>query len=179
MSKARECADEICDWIENGAHPEEQALSEGLLCIIEKHFPDGNLPLGVKSVSDEFIEAWNQLGAPFAKVRHFNGARLQTLKLRMADAFWRANWKAALSAMRAIPFYCGESERGWVADVDFFLRPNSVVKLLERNDQQQMIAQPKKKTMPDAHTITINSERDAEARAELLRKRFGITEVPT
>ena len=80
---------------------------------------------------NEFIEAWNALGKPFAALRTWSDKRQRMLKVRMVDAFFAANWKPALEAMAFAPFCRGENNRGWIADVDFFLRPDSAAKILE------------------------------------------------
>lgn len=50
---------------------------------------------------------------------------------RMADPYWRENWRGALALMAGRAFCRGENDRGWVADLDFFLRPDTVTRLLE------------------------------------------------
>jgi hypothetical protein len=82
-------------------------------------------------LADEFMTSWNALGTPFKTARAVSGKRLAALNARAADLFWMENWRVALDRIKASPFCRGENERGWIADVDFFLRPDSVLKAVE------------------------------------------------
>lgn len=84
-----------------------------------------------------FLAEWNKLGAPFPKMRGWSDKRKASFRERWSDKTWRENWLAALKAMQSehrLDFYRGKNDRGWVADPEYFLRPDSVVKLLERAD---------------------------------------------
>lgn len=94
---------------------------------------------GVVNESDEFMNAWNALPTPFPRIRAMSTDRKATLRTRLKDPFWRDNWLAALTSMPGRPFLAGTNSRGWIADVDFFLRPDSVLKLIEGKYQD---AQP-------------------------------------
>lgn len=78
-----------------------------------------------------FSEAWNSLPEPFPKVRDMTDGRKSSLKQRMRDQFWASNWKAALDMLPSLEFCKGANEKKWVANVDFFLRPDSVAKIVE------------------------------------------------
>ena len=75
--------------------------------------------------------AWNALGRPFPRVLKMSKARTAHARNRLSDPWWRDNWLHALDRMKASGFCRGESGRGWIADIDFFLRPDSVTKILE------------------------------------------------
>jgi hypothetical protein len=50
----------------------------------------------------------------------------------MADKFFVDNWQDAVKKIGSIPGLCGKSGDGtWRADVDWFLRPDSIVKIME------------------------------------------------
>lgn len=86
-------------------------------------------------ISDEFKEEWNKYsGLP--KFIRLTTKRMQSLRSRMKDSFFSENWKQALQFMGTTPFYYGENDRGWRADVDYFLRPDTVIKLIERKNTQ-------------------------------------------
>jgi hypothetical protein len=85
---------------------------------------------GPAVTADEFMEAWN--GVPqFTHCRKMTDARLKYFRARAADPSWVSSWKEALDRAAASPFCRGENERGWRADVDWFLRPDTVTKVLE------------------------------------------------
>lgn len=84
-----------------------------------------------KTAENEFIAAWNAIGKPFAQIAHWTPRRHASLSSRLAERFFRENWKAALARMKASAFCRGDSERGWIADVDWFLRPGTAEKIIE------------------------------------------------
>lgn len=81
--------------------------------------------------ADEFLKAWNELPEPFPEILKIDGKRLKAFEARYRDPFWRDNWRAALAALPERSFLRGEGERGWVADADFFLKSDSVQKIIE------------------------------------------------
>ncbi len=93
---------------------------------------DGNEEVKITTLSSlgQFLEAWNTLGKPFPMCSETD-KRKRAFKLRALDEFFSANWLAALNKVKMSPFCAGINDRGWIADVDFFLRPDSVVKIME------------------------------------------------
>lgn len=80
---------------------------------------------------DELLAAWNSLGGPFPHCRPTDKRRAAA-KVRLGDEWWCANYPAAMEIMKASPWHRGENDRGWVADIDYFLRPDTVTKILEK-----------------------------------------------
>lgn len=81
--------------------------------------------------ASNFKTAWNELPPPFPKVRDWTDARNKALKARCADSNWTAGYSEALKRMARSGFCRGKNDRTWIADVDFFLRPDTVTKILE------------------------------------------------
>ena len=82
----------------------------------------------------EFLTLWNALHGQhsvIAKCRDVKGQRGRLLADRMADQNWRADWKSAIEHIPKCPFLLGQNERGWKANVDWFLKPGSVRAILE------------------------------------------------
>jgi len=57
--------------------------------------------------------------------------RQQTVRARMQDEFWRTNWREAMQKVSRSSFCAGTNDRGWKANLDWFLRPDTVPKLME------------------------------------------------
>jgi hypothetical protein len=57
--------------------------------------------------------------------------RATALGQRRADPLWRERWQEAITAAFATPFCRGTNPRGWTATVDWFLRPDTLDKILE------------------------------------------------
>lgn len=86
-------------------------------------------PEGEHAAESEVVEAWNASGFPTC--RKLTKSRKSALRQRLRDPDWRENWRAALARARESPFCNGGGAQGWRADLDWFLRPDSVTKLLE------------------------------------------------
>lgn len=80
----------------------------------------------------EFMAAWNALGPPFQRIAKWTDARQTAFRARVADKFFRENWKLALEKVQRSSFCRGESGHGtWVADADFFLSQRGFVRIVE------------------------------------------------
>ena len=77
------------------------------------------------------VNAWNKLASDVGlpTVRTLTDKRKAALSARLADPDWRANWNAGIQAIRGSPFCCGA--KGWKADFDWFVAPDSLTKILE------------------------------------------------
>ncbi len=79
-------------------------------------------------VADEIVNSWN--GIPgVVKVERITAKRRASLNARMREAYFRSNWREGIARAASSAFLQGE--KGWRADFEWFLRPDSLVKLLE------------------------------------------------
>ena len=78
---------------------------------------------------DEFLTAWKSSG--LVDCRKLTPKRLTALKARFKDPEWRKDWREAITKAAASAFCLGENERGWKADVDWFLKPDTFTKIME------------------------------------------------
>ncbi len=87
-----------------------------------------------KKLGERFVEEWNAIakkaGIP-GVVSISNGTRKLAICARRKDEFWVENWQEAMDRIPKSPFLCGENDRGWKANVDWFLREGTVQKLME------------------------------------------------
>lgn len=89
-----------------------------------------NLPVG----KEDFLSAWNALAdsAGLCRALTLSEDRERAYKARVADPWWVANWRRGLEAIPLSPFLLGhKGDRKWKANVDWFLRPGTLPKLLE------------------------------------------------
>lgn len=82
---------------------------------------------------EEFQSAWNEAAERhgWATMRAFTEKRATAFRTRCRDPDWCEHWREALAEAEQSPFCCGENDRGWTATPDFFLRPDTLTKLLE------------------------------------------------
>ena len=80
-------------------------------------------------VADELVELWNATN--LSKVRKLTPARKKSLRTRIEESDWRESWRGALARVANSSFCCGSGSQGWTADLDWFLRPDTLTKILE------------------------------------------------
>ena len=102
----------------------------------DTHVPDGTCDLAVDSDgnavnADVIMAEWNKLPAPFPRIKQMTDKRKTALRKRLRDASWLDGWREALRMAPNIPFLRGDASGGWVMDIEFFLRPDSVTKIIE------------------------------------------------
>jgi hypothetical protein len=88
----------------------------------------------VASLSDEgkeVVEEWNSLPSPIQNVVKLSDGRRKHLYSRLKDDWWKENWKKALKSIPDSPFLTGKTEVQFKASFDFFIRPDTVAKIIE------------------------------------------------
>jgi hypothetical protein len=78
----------------------------------------------------EVFESWNSTEG-VTKVRSITSARIAKMKARLRDPFFRSNWRDAIAKIPSCPFLIGENDRNWTATIEWFMRPDSVIKVME------------------------------------------------
>ena len=83
----------------------------------------------------EVVDAWNHV---MGKSCRLTDGRRNAIAARLKDAHWAANWKQAMDQIPGSKFLMGGGDAGWVANLDWFLRPaspkrntDSVTRILE------------------------------------------------
>lgn len=84
-----------------------------------------------RTPSEEVVSAWNSLGDPFPKVVKLSDGRAKAVRERLKDRWWRENYLEGIERVRASKFCRGNNDRKWVADFEFFVRPDSLAKIME------------------------------------------------
>lgn len=103
--------------------------------------PEANESDEIALAFDAYNAAAQSAGWPVAKT--LSVPRRSALKRRMADAGGLDGWTSALGRARASPFLTGANDRGWRADLDFFLQARSFTKLIEGGyDQRNPVPKP-------------------------------------
>lgn len=82
-----------------------------------------------RHVVEEFQSEWNQSG--FQQIAAISAGRLKSVNARFSEPFFQANWKEGIARVAKSDFCNGKNERNWRADPDWFLRPDTLPKILE------------------------------------------------
>lgn len=84
----------------------------------------------ISGSSLEFVrDSWNASG-PLPCLRLTEKLR-KAARARLRVPWWSEHWLLALERLPQCRFLWGESDRGWKADLEWFLKPDSVQKILE------------------------------------------------
>lgn len=76
------------------------------------------------------IELWNQIGG-VQPCRYPTPKRIASYQQRAKNDNWMNLVKEALQKVAASAFCRGHNDRGWLADIDWFLKPDTVTKIIE------------------------------------------------
>lgn len=63
--------------------------------------------------------------------RDLTPKRKAKIQVRLKDSKWRASWREAIDRVAASDFCRGAGDRGWVANLEWFLGPDIVTKIME------------------------------------------------
>jgi len=111
-----------------------QRIASELLANTEEEFQEGKeckevSPIGdtgSPTVGDEFLDSWNK-SPGVVPIRKLTDDRKKSLAARLKDKKW--DWREALAKFPLRLFASDPS--GWKPDADWFLRPDTVTKILE------------------------------------------------
>ena len=104
------------DTIERQKRAEEQAAQ------------DNNDADQRKADIDRFLDTWKE--SEFPQIRKLTNKRRAALVQRIQD-YGIDDCVKAVKIANETPFMTGKNDRGWKADIEFFLRPDSIAKILE------------------------------------------------
>lgn len=115
---------------------------------------------GAKMPNNFFMTLWNENCGNLPKVEKLDGARARNAKARWRENPDEAYWLRAMELVRQSPFCNGGGTRGWLATVDWLLKPGTATKLFEgqydaRKDQQGFFMTP---AMQRAHNNRLMRE---------------------
>lgn len=80
----------------------------------------------------ELVDVWNGLPhPPFPACHAVTGKRLRAAQARLREVPDIDRWRKAVARLPTSPFLRGENDRGWVATLDWLLRPDTLTKLEE------------------------------------------------
>lgn len=94
--------------------------------------------MGARKELFRLTEAWNAMAgkAGLSTVKSpdgwsANSNRRKSALARLAEPVFSSSYREALEKIPASDFLLGRNDRGWNATFDWFVRPDSVVKILE------------------------------------------------
>lgn len=79
----------------------------------------------------DLLDAWNLSRGGLAKAKGLSKKRTIACEARLREIPDLSYWIGVIERMAASRFCCGENDRGWKADFDFLLRPDTHLKVIE------------------------------------------------
>lgn len=136
---------EIRTSLEKGEYrePEASILREIMGCAVQvKTVKQDDFKLDDESTPEDcFLKKWNEV-AGFQKARKLTASRKRSLSARLKDIDFRQNWVSALDCISKSPFCLGQNDRKWTANLDWFLKPDTLTKILEGKYDTKSDARP-------------------------------------
>jgi hypothetical protein len=83
-----------------------------------------------KSNWKEVVHCWNAC-VKLPKVLSLSGSRQRTVEARLRDKYFRQNYQEAIMRILESPFLMGQNQKGWIANFDWFIQPDSIAKIME------------------------------------------------
>ena len=100
---------------------------------------------------------WNEI---FSSKCRMSKKRRAAIQLRLRDDWWLANWAEAMRKVSQSRFCMGGGDTGWVADIDWFVRPDTVTKIMEgKYDDRAAGGTNQRHVAPNAFTRAQDRER--------------------
>ncbi|AMV30864.1 hypothetical protein VN12_19765 [Pirellula sp. SH-Sr6A] len=81
-----------------------------------------------RSEETELLTIWNDR---MRRKDRLTDKRRKAFRARLEDRWWLDNWRESIERAVEMPFLNGDNDRGWRADLDWFLKPDSVTKIME------------------------------------------------
>jgi hypothetical protein len=110
------------------SYPHTRGLKHELNVVVKPHTERHEQP----ELSDisKVVEAWNRIeGVRPALTMPRN--RITAIKARLSDPQWGAHWQAGMDRVAKSSFCRGGGGQGWIADLDWFIRPGKLETILE------------------------------------------------
>lgn len=86
---------------------------------------------------------WNTRSGNLPKIREVTAKRQRKWRALWREKPDEAYWASVIDRVSASAFCNGQNDRGWRADIDFFLQPDTHVKVLEGKYDGKQLAAPR------------------------------------
>ena len=98
----------------------------------------------------ELMDVWNETVQHLPKAQRLTGQREKHASARLKDHPDLSFWRTVFARMDASPFCRGATGRGWRADFDFAIKPDTYAKVLEGKYDDRAAAPQATSTISDA-----------------------------
>ncbi len=138
----------------NACNPMKRKMNTKKESKEEEEKGEGKAKAKTPSGEDEVFEKWNSI-PELPKIAKISPSRKAQAKTMLSESFFAENWRAGMDAIASTPFLLGKSDRGWKADIDWFLKPDSLARIIEGKYGDAKKSTLEKETLFDASYETI------------------------
>ena len=135
----------------------------------------GNTKENYQKKAEDVAAYWNEKAktCSIRPMQKLTGKRITALKERLKD-YSVEDVKKAIDRIVVSDFCNGKGERGWKADIDFLLRPDTITKILEGkyDNQTTTFASYEQRTESDNNSLKGFRINKTNVTAEEIRKRL-------
>jgi hypothetical protein len=109
--------------------------------------PGGDVPIEKPKKSTAQVcwlfDAWNFHCDPLSKAKAMSPKRLAAANARIKENSDKNYWIEVVKRLANSQFCCGSNDRGWKADIDFLLKPDTHIKVMEgKYDDKTTVKKP-------------------------------------
>lgn len=101
----------------------------------------------LRTTGEELVKMWNSVDG-FAKSRKMTQGRLKVLRQRIKDPDWVEHWQEALERISQSDFCTGNGDQGWRANIDWFLKPDTINAICEGKYDNRKPQREREKKIP-------------------------------
>lgn len=87
------------------------------------------------------VKAWNEHCGMLPKVRELSSSRKRVADCRLKEHPDVNYWISAMKILLRSDFHTGKNKNGWRANFDYFIRPDTAIKLLESSSRNYMMTE--------------------------------------
>jgi hypothetical protein len=114
----------------NGSHPASTLHNTTLHNTTEQNRTGESSGDDMPSAADLFA-TWNNFRGDLPKAQKLTNVRKQSAKARLKENPNLEYWREVIKKLATAPFTSGQNDRGWRADFDFLLKPDTHIKVSE------------------------------------------------
>lgn len=100
--------------------------------VKKKEDKNNNISTNVDALLRDAVDVYHRV-TEFSRIRKLTPQRKQKLRKRLREDCENdlRQWEGVCARAAASPFLNGNNDRAWTADIDWFLRPESITRLME------------------------------------------------
>lgn len=123
--------DNRCQVVTDGRGLAQSHEGAGALRTNVRTYEHANATDAISLSRNDLVGLWNSNCGPLPRISKLTAKRNIAINKRLSEEPDLKTWETAIKKLAVSSFACGDNKQGWKANIDFLLRPDSLVKILE------------------------------------------------